>query len=273
MTVWFNRLRWSGSTEMDESAPPSQQPLFYRDVVPLSRERHVDWFVDMAQGYGFTTDTNSIYVAGTEFPMTSREYPIVFAMDSAKNLVPVALLGLRQNQNLMIADDGSWLGSYVPAYIRRYPFILANADEQTNTFAVCIDESYSGFNTAGEGDRLIAEDGQHGEILANSVKFLEEFHKHSEVTTQFCRAIAEAGLVESMQANFSMKSGSSFSLAGLHCVSRNKIKALSAEQLKLFVDRDYLDLLYLHIYSLSNMDKLIARYDEAEKASAAAGES
>lgn len=248
-----------------------QQPLFYRDVVPLSRERHANWFVDMAQGYGFTADTNSIYVAGTEFPMTSREYPIVFAMDSNKNLVPVALLGLRQNQNLMIADDGSWLGSYVPAYIRRYPFILANADAQANSFAVCIDESYSGFNTAGEGDRLINDDGEHGEILANSVKFLEEFHKHSEVTTTFCQTIAEAGLVESMQANFSMKSGSSFSLAGLHCVPRNKIKALSAEQLKLFVDRDYLDLLYLHIYSLSNMDKLIARYDESEKASTAAG--
>ena len=173
----------------------------------------------------------------------------------------------------MIAEDRAWLGSYIPAYIRRYPFILANADEQANSFAVCIDESYSGFNTAGEGDRLISDNGGHGEILANSVKFLEEFHKHSQVTSTFCQAIADAGLVESMQANFSMKSGSTFSLAGLYCVPRNKIKALSAEQLNLFVDRDYLDLLYLYIYSLSNMDKLIRRYDEAEKASAAAGES
>lgn len=247
-----------------------QQPLFYRDVVPLSRDRHQDWFVDMAQGYAFTRESNSIYVAGTEFPMASREYPIVFAKDAGENLVPVAMLGLRQNQNLMVDVDGAWLGSYIPAYIRRYPFILANADPEANTFAVCIDESYSGFNTAGEGDRLITDEGKHGEILANSVKFLEEFHKHSEVTATFCRAVAEAGLVESMQANFSMKSGSSFSLAGLYCVTRNKIKALSAEQLKHFADRDYLDLLYLHIYSLSNMDKLVARYEEAEKAAAAA---
>jgi hypothetical protein len=247
-----------------------QHPLFYRDVVPLSRERHKDWYVDMAQGYGFTNETNSIYIAGTEFPMVSREYPIVFAKDGAENLVPVALLGLRQNQNLMVGADGQWLGSYIPAYIRRYPFILANADEQANSFAVCIDESFSGFNTAGEGNRLITDDGEHGEILSNSVKFLEEFHKHSEITSTFCKAVAEAELVESMQANFSMKSGSSFSLAGLYCVPRNKIKALPAEQLKLFAERDYLDLLYLHIYSLSNMDKLITRYDETEKALASA---
>lgn len=248
-----------------------QQPLFYADVVPLSRERHKDWFVDMAQGYGFTSETNSIYVAGTEFPMVSREYPIVFAKDSQGDLVPVAMLGLRRNQNLMVAADGTWLGSYIPAYIRRYPFVLANVDPQANSFAVCIDESYSGFNTAGEGERLITESGEHGEILSNSVKFLEEFHKHSEITATFCKAVNEAGLVESMQANFSMRSGSTFSLAGLHCVPRNKIKALSAEQLKRFADRDYLDLLYLHVYSLSNMDKLIARYDEAEKASAGGG--
>lgn len=243
-----------------------KQPIFYRDVAPLSRENHKDWYIDMAQGYRFTDETNSIYIAGTEFPMAAREYPIVFAKDADERLVPVAMLGLRQNQNLMVDGDGKWLGAYIPAYIRRYPFILASSNEQENSFAVCIDRAYSGFNTAGEGDRLITDDGEHGEILANSVKFLEEFHKHSDITATFCQAVADADLVESMQANISLKSGSSFSLAGLYCVPRARIKAMSPEQLKLFVDRDYLDLLYLHMYSLSNMDKLISRYDERERA-------
>ena len=73
--------------------------------------------------------------------------------------------------------------------------------------------------------------------------------------------MAEADLVDSMQADFSLNSGNKFSLAGLYCVPRNRIKALSADQLKLFADRDYLDLLYLHVYSLSNMDKLTERYE------------
>ncbi|MFT4583044.1 MAG: hypothetical protein ACI915_001545 [Gammaproteobacteria bacterium] len=235
--------------------------MFYRNVVALSRERHKDWSVDMGRGYQFTSSTNSIYVAGTEFPMASREYPIVFAKDSLGTLVPVALLGVVQNQNLMLAEDGSWLGTYIPAYIRRYPFILADADGKATSFAVCVDESFSGFNTVGEGTRLITENGEHGEVLANSVKFLEEFHKHSAVTTEFCKAVAAADLVESMQADFSMKSGSQFSLSGLYCVPRNKVKSMPAEQLKMFAERDYLDLLYLHIYSLSNMDKLISRYE------------
>jgi hypothetical protein len=126
---------------------------------------------------------------------------------------------------------------------------------------VCVDESFSGFNTVGDGTRLITENGEHGEVLANSVKFLEEFHKYSAVTTKFCKAVAAADLVESMQANFSMKSGSQFSLSGLYFVPRNELKSMPAEQLKMFAERDYLDLLYLHIYSLSNMDKLISRYE------------
>lgn len=240
-----------------------KQALFYRNVVPLSRERHRDWFLDVAQGYHFTGDTNSIYLTGTEFPVAAREYPIVFAKDADGKLVPVAMLGLRQNQNLMVAADGAWRGSYIPAYIRRYPFILANNGQDPNSFAVCVDESYSGFNTAGEGERVITDTGEYAETVSKSVKFLEEFHRHSEITGTFCDAVAAADLVESMQANISLKSGTSFALAGLFCVPRNKIKAMPPALLKDFVDRDYLDLLYLHIYSLSNLDRLIERYDAA----------
>jgi hypothetical protein len=87
--------------------PEQKQPMFYRNVVALSRERHKDWSVDMGRGYQFTSSTNSIYVAGTEFPMASREYPIVFSKDSLGTLVPVALLGVVQNQNLMLAETGA----------------------------------------------------------------------------------------------------------------------------------------------------------------------
>ena len=126
----------------------------------------------MGQGYHFTAESNAIYIAGTEFPMVCREYPLVFAKESTGKLVPVALLGLAQHQNLMLGADGTRLGNYIPAYIRRYPFILAHADEQVNSYAVCIDESYFGSNTLGAGSRLITDAGEHGEILANSVKFL-----------------------------------------------------------------------------------------------------
>lgn len=237
----------------------TQFPLFYRNVAPLNRERHKDWYIDTDQGYSFARETNSVYVAGGEFPHATRDYPVVFARDGKGMLLPVALLGLRQQQNLMVDPRGAWIGDYVPAYIRRYPFILAAADAAAQNFTVCVDESYSGFNTVQEGERLLTAEGQHGQLLAKSVKFLQEFHTHTQITTAFCQALDEAGVLESMQANIAMTSGEQIALAGFWCVSRDKLKGLAAEVLKQFAQLDYLDLVYLHIHSLVNVQKLVQR--------------
>ena len=247
-------------------------PMFYKHIVALGRERHKDWYVDLRQGYQFTSETNSIYVAGTEFPAVARELPIVFARDAQDKVLPVALLGLRNNTNLMIDENGKWLGRYVPAYIRRYPFILATTDETNENFTVCIDESYSGFNTVKEGELLVTEEGEHGDLLSRTVNFLKEFHQHTKITAAFCEAIDEAGLLDSVEAKFSLKTGDSFSLAGFQCVLRDRVKALPGETLKKFAEQDFLDLLYLHIYSLSNIDRLLQRYGGGSRTAGDEGE-
>jgi hypothetical protein len=171
----------------------SQLPIFYRDVVALSRERHKDWYIDPEQGYSFARGTNSVFVAASEFAATSREYSIVFARDANGTVVPAALLGLRPDENLLITADNRWDANYVPAYVRRYPFILAAPAPDSDQFTVCIDEAFSGFNTAKEGEQLIKEDGAHGALLERSVTFLQDFLNHTRVTEQFCAELDKAG--------------------------------------------------------------------------------
>ena len=243
--------------------PDPQLPMFYRNVVALSLERHKGWYVDTDQGYAFAANTNSIYIAASEFGAIAREYAIVFARDGSGKAVPAAVLGLDKDRNLMVNDAGAWQGNYVPAYLRRYPFILAKQTEESEQFTVCIDESYSGFNTAQEGQQLITDDGEHGELLSNSVKFLQEFHQHTLITTNFCDAIDKAGLLDSMQANIALNSGAKYSLSGFFAVTRDKLKALSADQIKEFLEKDYLDLIYWHMHSLNNIDRLMQLVDPA----------
>ena len=237
--------------------PDPQLPMFYRNVVALSRERHKGWFVDADQGYSFAANSNSVFIAASEFAIAAREYAIVFARAGDGKAIPAVVLGLKRDQNLMIDERGSWRANYVPAYVRRYPFILARASEESEEFTVCIDEAYSGFNTAQEGQQLITDDGEHGDLLSNSVKFLQDFHNHTLITSHFCGMIDEAGLLDSMQANISLNSGKSFSLSGFFAVTREKLKTLSAEKLKELLDKDYLDLIYRHMHSLSNIDRLM----------------
>lgn len=253
-------------TETDtDSKPGTELPLFYRDVVALSRDRHKGWFIDADQGYSFAAESNSVYIAASEFGAAAREYAIVFARGADGSVVPAAMLGLRPDENMLVTDSKGWDANYVPAYVRRYPFILATVSADSDQFTVCIDESFSGFNTAEEGEQLINDAGEHGELLSKSVNFLQEFHKHTVITRNFCEAIDKAGLLDPMQAQIALNSGQKLSLSGFFCVTRDKLKTLTAEQLKALFDPGFLDLIYLHMHSLSNLDKLMQRMDTTSK--------
>lgn len=236
-----------------------QLPLFYKNIVALNRERHHAWFIDVDQTYSFAAKTNSVFVAATEFALAARDYPIVFARDSEQKLVPVTLLGLRPDENLLVADNGTWQGGYLPAYIRRYPFILASAEQESNQFTVCLDESFSGFNTASEGEKLLQDNGEQSDYLKRSVSFLQEFHNHTLVTEKFCAAIDAADILEPMQAQIALNSGDKLSLSGFFCVRREQLKKLEQAQLMELFSSDYLELIYLHMHSLANVEHLMER--------------
>jgi hypothetical protein len=232
------------------------QPLFYKRVVPLNREHHRDLYIEPEPGFNFARETNSVYVAAVEFLPASREYPVVFATAEDGQLFPVVLLGVRNNQNLYIDAQGQWRTKYIPAYIRRYPFILAT-DEANTRFTVCIDESYPGFNTVKEGQPLLSESGEDGPLLRRSVEFLKDYQSQIVLTTEFCKTLQGLDVMEPVQANIALKSGEKFSLTGFQCVNKAKLKALSDTEIAGLVRSEYLELMYLHLQSLGNMNSLL----------------
>ena len=231
-------------------------PLFYKKIVPLSKELHKKLYLEPVEGFGFATGTNSLYVAAAEFPRASREYPIVFANDNQGGIFPVVLLGLKKNQNLFVDKNGKWSADYVPAYARRYPFILATPDAKKNQFTVCIDESYPGFNTAKEGQPLFNAKGEDGPVLKQAVDFLKDYQSHVKLTEAFCKSVQELEVLEPVQANVSLKSGEKLSIAGFQCVSRKKLKDLAPKKLSDLTKSDQLELIYCHLQSLNNINSL-----------------
>ena len=104
----------------------SAQPLFYKKIVPLNKEQHKSLYIEPVEGYSFSKNTNSLYIAAVEFPKVAPEYPIVLGIDKEGTVFPLVLLGLKTKQNLYVDSKGIWKANYIPAYARRYPFILAN---------------------------------------------------------------------------------------------------------------------------------------------------
>ncbi len=234
-------------------------PLFYKKVVPLNKEVHSELYIENIEGYQHTKETNSIYIAAVEFLQVSKEYPIVFAKGADEKIFPVALLGLQKNKNLFVDDKGVWNANYIPAYVRRYPFILATPDEKQATFTVCIDESYSGFNTAKEGKPLFDEKGEQLDLLKQAVDFLQDYQSHVQLTTHFCENLSKLDILEPMQANIERMDGDKTTLGGFMGVSREKLKALKPAQLTELVKTDQMELIFAHLASLSNMNELMKR--------------
>jgi hypothetical protein len=138
----------------------AKQLLIYEKVVPVSKERHANWSIKPSKDYSFARDINSLPLMAVEFPGAASEYTIVFVGGQAEDseVMPAIILGV-SNENLFIDDAGNWQAKYIPAFIRRYPFVFSST-ESSERFTLCIDEDYSGFNQEGRGERLFDADGE-----------------------------------------------------------------------------------------------------------------
>ena len=234
-------------------------PLFYKKVVPLSKEQHKTLYMEPIERYSFAAKTNSLYIAAIEFINCLSNYVIVFGKDLEDRVYPVVLLGMEANQNLYVSKRGLWNADYIPAYVRRYPFILAAPEGNEGNFAVCIDESYKGFNKAKKGKRLFDGKGNQTDILKQAVDFLQGYQKHIQITTAFCNNLSSLDLLEPMQANVELKTGNKFAIGGFFCVSRAKLKSLSSDKLSELVNSEQIELIFAHLLSLNNLNKLIEK--------------
>lgn len=234
-------------------------PLFYKKVVPLNKEQHNTLHIEPVDGFGFASETNSIYIAAIEFIKCVSDYVIVFGRDESENVYPVVLLGLQVNKNLYVDDKGGWDASYIPAYARRYPFILAAPEGNEGNFTVCVDESFSGFNTAKEGQALFDDKGEQTPILKQAVDFLEDYQKNVSITTAFCNNLKSLDVLEPMQANVELQSGDKFAIGGFQCINREKLKALPEDKVAGLLKSDQMELIFAHLLSLNNVNKLMQK--------------
>ena len=233
----------------------STQLLIYKSAVPISRTIHHDCFVDIGTNYVFTAQINSVPLMAVEFPHAASEYAIVFGGTGA-DLTPAAILGVRSNENLFLEQNGSWRAKYIPAFVRRYPFVFSHAEAK---FVLCVDEQFSGFNRVGKGQRLFNEDGSPTQYTDGILKFLQDYQNHFLATQRFCDRVKELGLLEPMTAQVTLESGPPLSLGGFMAVSREKLKALPGETLAELAKTDELELIYMHLQSLRNFDRLRER--------------
>jgi len=242
------------------------QALIYEQAVPVNQEKHRDWSVKAGADYSFASGVNSVPVLAVEIQNAAAEYPVVFA-GGEEAMMPAVVMGVRDKENLYLQKDGAWQAKYIPAFIRRYPFVFSSSDEGSS-FTLCIDEEFSGCNQEGKGERLFDADGEQTQYLSGVLEFLKEYQIQYQRTRAFCDKLRELELLEPMEAKFTTPGGEAGALGGFMAINREKLKALSGDRLAELAKNDALELIYIHLQSMRNFSVMLEKASVAESASA-----
>ena len=236
-------------------------PFGYKQVVPFQKTHKVRLLAP-GEAPPFVREGAAIPISHSEFVPAGRHYPIVFISPDGKNYTAVAVVGMKANENLFVADDGRWEGNvYMPAYARRFPFCMAkvnlNSVEQKNRL-ICVEHSALDEN----GESLFDEKGQPSAKWQDLEKLLGEYEADLERVREMCAILADYGLFEpfTMQATIKPeKGGGSLQLAGMHRIAEKNIENLNAAQLKNLLRRGIMARIYVHLLSLEHFGRLLDR--------------
>jgi len=237
----------------------AKQLLIYETAVPLNSGRHADTCFDATgANYAFSAGVNAVPLMAVELLRAATEYAVVFTT-AGDDVLPAAVLGVKGEQNLYLSADSQWQAKYIPAFIRRYPFVFStSADGKTLT--LCIDETHPGVNREGRGQRLFGEDRKPSDFTNNVLKFLQDYQAQFERTRAFGKRLKELNLLAPMQAEVTTPAGEKLKLGGFSTVSREALRALNAEALASLARTDELELVYLHLYSMRNFNDVKDRF-------------
>jgi len=233
------------------------QLLIYERAEPINKKKHCDWSVKAGNNYNFAKKINSVPLTAVEFPNAAVEYSIIFA-GNEEAVMPAVILGVRDQENLYVNDDGQWDSKYIPAFLRRYPFVFSGSND-AKQFTLCIDEDFSGCNQDGKGERLFDSEGEQTQYLQSVLNFSSEYQGQFNRTQLFCKKLKELDLLEPMQAQITLPSGQKMNFGGFQAVNREKLKQLSNEQLGELARTDELELIYLHLHSMRNFNAMIGK--------------
>lgn len=247
------------------SQPAAQLPLFYQNLIPLSSEVHADWGLHERTELNFAKATHAIPITVDEFVMAQRHYPIVFT-EGAEG-VPLALVGLKEGENLFIDERGFWAeNTYVPAYVRRHPFMLARLTNDSDVLSLVFDDQ-AGIVAADGENKLFDAEKQTTETTKSVMSFCEQFEQAIARTKSFMEELTKLDLLMEGQAqiqNPGMEQPATF--AGFRMIDEKKLQNIRGDQARKMVQNGMLGLVYAHLFSLSNMRVLFGMMNPQQQA-------
>jgi hypothetical protein len=245
-------------------------PLLYNALEALNSTQHGK--MKLKNGYSLPAvgKTHAIPVTVEEFTIIQRHYPIIFS--AGENPVPLALLGLNEGVNTYFDESGRAIepNNYVPAYLRRYPFLLAKLRPDTDELSLCFDPSAEAIGEDSDG-RALFDGDQPSETTRNILTFCEQFETAGQRTQAFMDELVKSGLLMDGEVAIQPEGAEQpFLYRGFRMVDEEKLRELRGDELRKMNQSGMLTAVYAHLFSLTQIRELFARQLQQGKGPAGA---
>jgi hypothetical protein len=242
------------------SAPqPTNLPLFYNDLVPLNSKEHATWKARLIDRADFLKKQHAVPLTAEEFPAAQRHYPIIFS--AGERPVPLALMGLNEGVNVYLDDEGKMKNQvYIPAYIRRYPFLLAKLRPESEELSLCFDPGVDAIGEFEDGEPLFNEDGTASESTKQVLAFCEHFEQAGARTAAFVDEIQKLDLLMDGEVSIQQTGNDKpFVYRGFKMINEEKLRELRGDELRKMNQNGLLPLIHAHLFSLQVMREVFSQ--------------
>jgi hypothetical protein len=251
---------------MASAAPTQNLPLFYNAIEPLNAAQHGKMKVRTITSMPQVATTHAIPVTIDEFALVQRHYPIVFSVGETP--IPIALMGLNEGVNVFLDKDGRPFDNniYIPAYIRRYPFLLARLRPDSDELSLCFDPTANAVGEFDDGQALFDGD-QPSEATKAILQFCEQFEAAGQRTAAFVDELTRSDLLMDGEVAIQPEGFEQpFVYRGFRMVDEEKLRNMRGDELRKISQNGILPLLYAHLFSLSEVRHVFGRQMEQGKA-------
>jgi hypothetical protein len=244
---------------MATAAPNASLPLFYTALEAINLTQHGKMKVRPIEKAEVIAKTHAIPATVDEFSLLQRHYPIVFSVGDQP--IPLALMGLSEGVNVFLDDDGKPQDNmaYVPAYMRRYPFLLARVRPDSDELSLCFDPSAGAVGSFKNGDPLFTDD-QPSDATKAILQFCEQFETAGQRTAAFMEELKKSGLLMDGEVAIQPEGADKpFLYRGFQMVDEEKLRELRGDELRRMNQNGMLPLIYAHLFSLPQIREVFSR--------------
>ena len=232
--------------------------LFYENPQPLNKDTHEKFGVKTVEKpFDFMATHHFMPITAPEFGSAAASFPVIFA---GEERTPLAVMGIRTGENLFVTEGLYEQDFYMPAFARRYPFVLAG-DQANDRFVVCVDEAAECV-TDKDPSQMFFDGGDTSQFTKEAFTFLQSFERDRQATATMVERFKELDLFENKDMHFQGQNADGSpaerqKIADYFAITEERLRKLPAETLKEFSENGYLAVAHAHMISLGNWQRLV----------------